>query len=55
MERTQQDRFSIYEHHRQLMKENLELLLRFEHFCQQLSADEYPARQRKKAARAGRQ
>ena len=45
MERTQQNRFSIYEHHRQLLEENLELLLRFEQFLQQLPADEYPVRQ----------
>ena len=47
MERTLQIRFSIYEHHRQLLEENLELLLRFERFLQQLPSVEYKEQQKK--------
>ena len=43
MARTQQDWFSIFDHHRRLMEERLALLYRFEQFLQQLPAGEFTA------------
>lgn len=45
MERKQQDWFSIFDHHRQLMDEKLALLLRFEQFLRQLPAAEFTTEQ----------
>ena len=47
MERTQQDWFSIFDHHRRIMEERLALLYRFEQFLQQLPAAEYTEQQKK--------
>ena len=47
MARTQQDWFGIFDYHRQLLEENLELLLRFEQFLQQLPTAEYTDQQKK--------
>ena len=50
MARTQQDWFSIFDHHRRLMEERLGLLYRFEQFLQQLPAAEYTEQQAVMAA-----
>ena len=47
MARTQQDWFSIFDHHRRIMEERLALLYRFEQFLQQLPAAEYTEQQKK--------
>ena len=47
MARTQQDWFSIFDHHRRIMQERLALLYRFEQFLQQLPAAEYTEQQKK--------
>ena len=47
MARTQQDWFSIFDHHRRIMEERLGLLYRFEQFLQQLPAAEYTEQQKK--------
>ena len=45
MERTQKEWFSIFDHHRQVMLDRLELLQRFEQFLLQLPDGAYTAEQ----------
>ena len=46
MERTQQDWFSIFDHHRRVMVERLGLLFKFEQFLLTLPEEAYTAEQR---------